>query len=291
MKQAKSDFRITGVSHVALFTRDLDQSMTFYRDLLGYEEQFRLTEPDGRLSLAFIKINDLQCIELFPEREAASDRLYQVAFMVENIEGLRTHLEGKGIQVPPVVKKGRIGNLNFSVKDPDDHIVEFVQYEPDGWTLKDKGRHMTGPRISTWMRHVGVTSRSLEASLGFYRDVLGCTETWRGSSDGKTLSWVNMKLPHSDDYIELMLYRDPLSLERLGVLNHLCLEVADVPAASAELQRRAPRAGYARPIEHKVGINRRRLMNMFDPDGTRSEIMEPTTVDGVPPRFSEAPAP
>ena len=105
------------------------------------------------------------------------------------------------------------------------------------------------------------------------------------------MSWVNMKLPHSDDYVELMLYRDPPSRERLGVMNHLCLEVADVPASSAELQRRAPRAKYERPIEHKVGVNRRRLMNMFDPDGTRSEIMEPTTVDGVPPKWTQAPAP
>jgi catechol 2,3-dioxygenase-like lactoylglutathione lyase family enzyme len=141
------------------------------------------------------------------------------------------------------------------------------------------------------MRHAGITARHLDASLAFYRDILGCTETWRGSADGKTLSWVNMKLPNSDDYVELMLYSDPPSLERLGVLNHLCFEVADVPASAEELKRRAARTGYDRPLEHKVGTNRRRLMNIFDPDGTRSEIMEPTTVDGVPPAKSTTPAP
>ena len=283
--------RITGLSHVALFTSDLPKTMKFYGDFLGYQEQFRLTEPDGRLALTFVKINDKQCIELFPEREPKTDRLYQVAFIVENIEALRQHLKSHGIAVPDVVKKGRIGNSNFSVKDPDGHIVEFVQYEPDGWTVRDNGKHMSGDRISAYIRHVGVTVRSLDKSLAFYRDILGCSETWRGSSDGKILSWVNMKLPHSDDYVELMLYSDPPSLERLGVMNHLCLEVKDVPASAEALKSRVARSGYDRPVEHKVGINRRRLMNLFDPDGTRSELMEPGTVDGVPPANSPAPAP
>jgi len=283
--------RLTGISHVAFFTSDLQKSMRFYGEFLGYEVQFRLNEPDGRLALTFVKINDLQCIELFPERESNTDRLYQVAFVVENIEALRLHLKSKGIGVPDAVQKGRIGNHNFSVKDPDGHVVEFVQYEGDGWTLRDSGKHMSDARISAHIRHAGFTVRSLDASLVFYRDILGCTETWRGSSDGKMLSWVNMQLPDSEDYVELMLYKDPPSLERLGVLNHLCLEVPDMPAAADALVKRVAGSGYERPVEHKVGLNRRRLMNLFDPDGTRSELMEPTTVDGVPPPSSSAPAP
>jgi catechol 2,3-dioxygenase-like lactoylglutathione lyase family enzyme len=291
MASAKRDFRITGLSHVALFTADLEKSMRFYGDFLGYEEQFRLTEPDGRLALTFVKINDLQCIELFPQRSSDEDRLYQVALIVENIEGLRRHLGENGIAVPPSVKKGRIGNSNFSVKDPDGHVVEFVQYESDGWTMRDTGKHMTGPRISAHMRHAGFTVRRLDASLAFYRGLLGFRETWRGSSDGKTLSWVNAQLPDGQDYVELMLYGEPPSRERLGVLNHLCLEVADVPASAETLKTRGDRAGYGKPIEHKVGINRRRLMNLFDADGTRSELMEPGTVDGKPPAWSDTQPP
>jgi lactoylglutathione lyase len=100
-----------------------------------------------------------------------------------------------------------------------------------------------------------------------------------------------MKLPDSDDYVELMLYRDPPSRERLGVMNHLCLEVAEMTPAEAELRARAKGGVYEEPIEHKIGVNRRRLLNIFDPDGTRSELMEPRTVDGVPPKPATAPAP
>ena len=283
--------RITGISHVAVLVRDIEKSRTFYKDFLGFDEPFKLDNPDGSLALTFIKINDLQSVELFPEQQPATDRLHQVAFTVEDGEAVRSYLGAHGVAVPDNVKLQRIRNNNFSVKDPDGHTVEFVQYEPDGWTLQDRGRHMREARISARLKHAGFTARSLEASLAFYRDLLGCKETWRGSSDGEVLSWVNLELPDSDDYVELMLYRESPSLERLGVLNHMSLEVPDVSKAAVELEARAARGLYDRPIEYKTGINRRRLLNLFDPDGTRVELMEPTTVDGSTPEWSKAPAP
>lgn len=279
--------RIIGLSHMGLFVRDITKSLQFYQDFLGYEEQFQLTQPDGSLALKFIKVNDRQFIELFPERNAADDRLYQVAFIVEDIEVLRAHLKAHGVSVPEKAPKGRIGNLNFSIKDPDGHILEFVQYMPDGWTLQDAGKHLGKNRISARIKHFGFTVRNLDAALSFYRDVLGCTETWRGSPDGKRLAWVNMKLPDSDEYLELMLYQEALSDERKGVLNHMSLEVDDVPVAVEIMKERAGRGLYSRDITHKVGINRKRQCNLFDPDGTRSELMEAWTIDGMAPDWFE----
>ncbi len=88
-----------------------------------------------------------------------------------------------------------------------------------------------------------------------------------------------------------MLYKDPLSRDQLGVKNHLSLEVSDTPKAASALKGRAAGVKYRQPIEHKIGINRRRLLNLFDPDGTRTELMEPGTVDSAPPPSSSAPAP
>ncbi|MEI6874394.1 MAG: VOC family protein, partial [Spirochaetota bacterium] len=272
-----------GLSHIGLFVRNLDQSLRFYTDFLGYEEQFQLAEADGRVALKFMKINDRQFIELFPERKAEDDRLFQVAFIVEDIEAMRAHLESHGVAVPEKAGKGRIGNLSFSAKDPDGHILEFVQYMPEGWTLQDTGKHLSAKRISARLKHIGFTVRSLSTSLAFYRDLLGCTEIWRGSPTEKSLAWVNMRLPESDEYLELMLYDEEPSREQLGIMNHLSLEVADVPASAEVLAGRAAAGVYDRPILHKTGINRKRQVNLFDPDGTRAELMEPWTIDGMSP--------
>jgi lactoylglutathione lyase len=279
--------RIVGLSHIGLFAHDLTKSIEFYQDFLGFEEQFELTEADGTVALKFMKINDRQFIELFPERDSADERLYQVAFIVENVEALRLFMKSRGIEVPERVNKGRIGNLSFSTRDPDGHILEFVQYSPDGWTLKDSGKHLGERRISARLKHIGFTVRSLNSSLAFYRDVLGCTETWRGSGDGKSLSWVNMKLPDSDEYLELMLYDESLSRERLGILNHMSLEVDDVGTAVEILTERAASGLYEKPIQPRTGINRKRQLNLFDPDLTRAELMDAVTVDGMSPQWFE----
>jgi catechol 2,3-dioxygenase-like lactoylglutathione lyase family enzyme len=280
--------RITGLAHVALFVHDIEKARTYYRDLLGYTEMFPVKNDDGSLRLTYFKVNDRQYIELFPEREAATDRLAHIAFETDNAEALRQYLKSRNVGVPDKVTVGRIGNTSFNVKDPDGHIIEFVQYEPDGFSMKARGTALGAERISPTMRHAGILVGALEPALAFYRDVLGFRETWRGSRDGHALDWVNLQTPDGEDYVEFMLYRDLPAETSRGSQHHLCLVVSDIAAASATLRARVARAGYARPLEIRTGINRKRQMNLYDPDGTRSEVMEPQTIDGKPAPSSSA---
>src|SRR3954471_21689821 len=110
--------RITGVAHIALYVHDMDKAREFYHGLLGYDEVFRLDNKDGSLSLTFVKVNERQYIELFPEREAGSDRLNHISVETDDAEEMRRYLASKGVRVPASVPKGRIGNLNFNVADP-----------------------------------------------------------------------------------------------------------------------------------------------------------------------------
>ena len=230
--------RITGLSHVALFVKDVEQSRAFYKDFLGYAEPYSVFDEGDKLRLTFIKVNDLQAIELFPEREAGADRLNHIALIVDDAEAMRAFLAARGVKVPDKVPKGRIGNSNFTIRDPDGHGVEVVQYEPDGWTVRERGKHLPDTRIAARIRHVGILVGDLERSKQFYGELFGLTETWRGSRDGKLLSWVNMKVPDGDEYIELMLYDQPITPERRLSAHHVCLELPDVPKAEAMLKQR-----------------------------------------------------
>jgi lactoylglutathione lyase len=292
--------RITGLSHVALWVRDLDRSRAFYEGFLGFGEPYSLKGDAGAVQIAWIKINDRQSLELFPTGGGApkdGDSLYHVALETDDAQGMLDYLRSMGVRgpggkpLPEKAKAGRIGNLNYFTEDPDGHIVEFTQYLADGWTMQKAGQSMPPTRIAWRMGHAGITAGNLEASLRFYRDILGFREFWRGSSDGKTLSWVNLRAPEGRDYIELMLYGAKPDSERLHVLNHFCLEVPDAQAAGDELRSRTLPPGCKEPNPLRVGVNRRRQVNCYDPDGTRVELMEVNTVDGrsVPP--STAPAP
>jgi lactoylglutathione lyase len=286
--------KITGVAHIALAVHDIEASRVFYKDFLGFGEPYKLDNPDGSLSLTFIKVNDRQYIELFPEKQPNTDRLLHISIEVEDAEAMRAYLRSKGIKTPDKVGKGRIKNSNFNITDPDGHTVEIVQYEPDGFSVREKGKFMdqnpAGPRVSQRISHLGIIVGTLEPAMKFYGEVLGFKEIWRGSKDGKVLSWVNMKVPEGNDYLEFMLYDQMPDLKSLGTLHHICLEVPDIEKSKATLEARPARAAHTRPLEIRTGVNRKRQMNLYDPDGTRSEVMEPKTVDGVPaPPSSAAP--
>jgi lactoylglutathione lyase len=260
---------ITGVAHIALFASDFEKSRAFYRDFLGLEEPYSLAKPDGTPAMTFFKINERQYIELFPETAPKTDRLSHISLETDNAEGMRLYLASRGVAVPKTVPKGRIGN----------------------WTVRERGKHMPDTRVSKNMMHVGIIVTGFDAEMKFYEDILGFSEIWRGSSTGTVLSWVNLKVPDGDDYIEFMLYKDAPAADRRGTAHHLCLEVPDVAASVAQLEANPYRKNYTRTIETKTGINRKRQANLYDPDGTRTELMERATVDGKPTPSSTAPPP
>ena len=283
--------KILGVAHLSLFAHDLDKSKAFYTKFLGFSIPFALRNPNGSVTLDFVKINDRQYIELVPEKVPGADRLNHIALQTDDAEAMRLYLASRGIKVPDRTPKGRIGNLNFMIKDPEGHDVEIVEYAPNGWTAQHYGKEMTDARISKRMMHVGIIVTKLDAEDHFYKDILGFTETWRGSSDAKVLSWTNLKVPDGQDYIELMLFAQPPPAEKRGTAHHLALEVTDAVESVNTLKRNEYFKLYDRPLEVRVGRNRKRQVNLFDPDGTRTELMEGHTVDGKPARSSDAPPP
>ncbi|HUB81104.1 MAG TPA: VOC family protein [Bryobacteraceae bacterium] len=275
---------ITGVSHMAIFAHDIAKSRAFYHDFLGYDDPYHLD------TVAVFKVNDRQYIEVFPEQSAGTDRLFHIAIETDNAEGLRQFLASKGVKVPAKVAASRVGNGNFNITDPDGHTVEIVQYMPDGLTVREQGKFMPD-RVSARLMHVGILVGSLAPAVDFYGGILGFHEFWRGSHDGKVLSWVNMRVPDGDTYIEFMLYdRLPAPAAR-GTAHHMCLEVPDIEKAKAWLEARPAFHEYTRPLEIHTGVNRKRQLNLYDPDGTRLELMEPTTVDGKPALSSTAAPP
>lgn len=292
--------RITGLSHVALWVGDLGRARAFYKGYLGFDEPYTLNGKKGGVLLTWMKVNDRQTLELFPASASTpknGDRLYHVALETDDAQGMLLYLKARGVSgpggrpLPEVARAGRIGNLNYFAEDPDHHIVEFTQYLPEGWTRQKAGQFLAPGRISSRMSHVGFAVRDLDASLRFYVGVLGFREFWRGSSNGKTLSWVNLRVPEGEDYVELMLYGPEPDTRQLHILNHLCLEVPDAAAAARTLADRPLPSGCRPPDPLKVGVNRKRQVNAYDPDGTRVELMEASTIDGRPAPSSAAPPP
>ena len=267
---------IVGVAHIGLKTADLAAARHFYGTELGYQEPFTVDKPAGGLMLTYFKVNDHQYIEVFPNlKSPTEDRLSHIAFETTNIQQLRDYLAVSGVKVPDTLKPGLDGNVSMMLSDPDGHNVEFVQYMPGSLHTKNFGKFLPDTRISDRIIHVGVTVRDRAAADHFYKDVLGFHEIWHGGKTDDSVDWVDMRVPDGTDWLEYMLnVKDP-SPKSLGVMHHLALGVPSVDAGYKTLLAR----GAKPPQAPKVGRDGKWQLNMYDPDFTRSELMEPKPVE------------
>jgi catechol 2,3-dioxygenase-like lactoylglutathione lyase family enzyme len=265
---------ILGVAHIGLKTDDLAKARQFYGRDLGYQEPFTVDKPSGGLMLTYFKVNDHQYIEVFPNlKSPAEDRLSHIAFETTNARQLRDYLAGKGVKVPAELKPGLDGNLSFMIKDPDGHDVEFVQYMPGSLHSRNFGKFLPETRISTRIIHVGITVQDESAADHLYRDILGFHATWHGGMQDNRTDWVDMRVPEGTDWLEYMLNVHDPTPKRLGVMHHLALGVPDIKEAYKTIGAR----GY-KAEQPKIGRDGKWQLNLYDPNLTRAELMEPKPV-------------
>ncbi len=267
---------ILGVAHIALKTNDLAAARDYYGKYLGFDEPFKITNPDGSIEVTYFKVNDHQYIEVFPGlKSETEDRLSHVAFETTDAEKLRVYLSSHGVTVPDALRTLPDGDLSFTINDPDGHTVEFVQYVPTGALGRTFGKFLPRTRISEHIGHVGFTVRDQAAADRLFKDILGFHDVWHGGmkDDGPT-QWVDMRVPNGLDHLEYMLEVHNPDPRTLGVMNHLCLIVPSVEASYKTLLARDMKIGEG----PKIGRDGKWQLNLYDPNLTRGELMEPKPV-------------
>jgi lactoylglutathione lyase len=131
---------ITQIAHWALKVHDLDRSLAFYRDTLGFEEMLRLSNSEGpaegHFSLVYLRVTDLQYLELFPDGigAAAADEkttgMTHICLQVDDIASTAAELRRLGVPMFRPEKFGLDGNNQCWIKDPDGNRIEFMQMLP-----------------------------------------------------------------------------------------------------------------------------------------------------------------
>ncbi len=265
---------IVGIAHIGLKTDNLAVAREFYGRTLGFQEVFTADKPTGGLMPTYFKVNDHQYIEFFPNLSSPTeDRLLHIAFETTDAQALRDYLAAQGVTVPTTLRPGLDGNLSFMVKDPEGHSVEFVQYLPGSLQGRNLGKFLPGTRISQRIIHVGVTVVDRAAADRFYKGILGFQLQWYGGMSDDRVDWVAMRVPEGSDWLEYMLnVRNPTP-RTLGVMHHLALGVPSVETA----YKTAVDRGY-KAEQPKIGRDGKWQLNLYDPNYTRVELMEPKPV-------------
>ncbi len=282
--------------HVAVTVSDIDRSMAFYRDLLGFPVLGRLYfGGESGMVIDFLDIGNNALLEIFSFTNVAakpSDFLYDdrqlglrhMGFRVASVDAVAARVRQAGVEftLDPLDAVGGVRIAFF--KDPDGTLVEIVEGELD--------YHIPGqPRLPVAVPargapsgsdltydHVAVTVADWQRSLDFYQGILGLPLL--GQLDFKDDRGFRIAyLQVGNSVVELFAFGAPTiphvwnpDVTVLG-LKHIALLVDNLDPAAAQLEAkgvpviRAPRAV-------------RNLKNCLfaDPDGNAVELIDGTFV-------------
>lgn len=260
--------RIVGIDHVAFRVSDAAAARRFYQELIGLAEHGQAR--DGRV---LFSVGGQQFVQIEPGLPAGEDeRLSHVAFATPDVQAVARHLAANG--VPVRQPADRCAETAIRVTDPGGHTIEFVQV---AWPPAPAAAPTGASALSTRLLHAGLVVRDEQKAHAFYRDVLGFSEIWRGGRPEGVTSWVNMRLPDGTDYLEYMLYAGEPERRQRGSAHHVCLRVPDIQVAWEAVSARSQALRRSLPSPPSVGVNGKWQLNLYDPDGTRVELMEPFT--------------
>lgn len=277
---------ITGISHLAVYAGDLAASDRFYRHVLGAEKTADPEDPRGFR----YRLGGRQFVEVLPLPSGhGPGRLAHVAYDTTDAAALRRYLLAYGARSTTAIVAGPDGERWFGMQDPEGNEVRFVQ------PAAAADPAVPGA-ISGRIIHVGHLVRDRHLQDRFYRDLLGFRPYWFGAMKEGAVDWISQQVPDGRDWLEYMMVgpgstspSGRVDADQLGVLNHVSLGVPNMEAAVTRLiaeDRMSPR--HDGP---NMGRDGKWQTNLYDPDGTRIELMEfrPVTKPCCSPFTAESP--
>jgi catechol 2,3-dioxygenase-like lactoylglutathione lyase family enzyme len=257
---------ITGIANVLFSCSDYEKSSAFYRGSLGLLE---IMHPPGEKQHGTFWVTEITHIELDCTKKPLNSVL-EIVFLTPDVQKMREYLVAKGLH-PTLFGKRSWSKQEFRLETPEGHRIAFVQ--GTGQPLNLTGND---PRISKNLIHAGFVVKDRAAMDKFYKDILGFHLYWSGGMKNGETDWVDMQVPDGTDWIEYMLNVGPnADKHTLGVMNHIALGVPDVRAAANQLDKN----GVQLPEQPKIGRDGKWQLNLYDPDGTRVELMEFTPAE------------
>ncbi|MGA9464079.1 MAG: VOC family protein [Terracidiphilus sp.] len=263
--------KITGISHLAVYTSDAAATEHYYKDIIGAAKE---PDPENAQGVRYA-VSATQFIEVLPLPAGAGiNRLDHAAFNTDSAEGMRKYLAAKGWTTPAKVSHGSDGSRWFEVRDPEGNKVQFVQ--PADNAAAPDAPHAIGHHVI----HVGFLVHDRAKEDTFYRALLGFRPYWFGGMNDTKVDWVSQQVPDGHDWLEYMLTSGPsgtgipanITQRNLGVLDHLSIGEVSVFDAYKVLEA-GNRLGGRHDDAPKIGKDGKGQFNLYDPDGIRLELM------------------
>src|ERR1700741_4354398 len=225
---------VEGVDTIGITVSDMDRAVDFYSKVLRFEKVSD-TEVAGedyehlegvfglRMRMVRLRLGD-EFVELteylapkgrpIPVDSRSNDRWFQhIAIIVSDMDKAYAWLRqnkvehaSSGPQRLPDWNKNAAGISAFYFKDPDEHPVEVLQFPPDKGLEK---WHLPTDKLFLGIDHTAIVVWDTDASVKFYRDLLGMRVAGESENYGTEQEHLNNVFGANGPGIELLEYLAP----------------------------------------------------------------------------------
>jgi catechol 2,3-dioxygenase-like lactoylglutathione lyase family enzyme len=271
--------RIFGIASVTILSSDVPEARSFLQNASDPERSCNWCESVPSRTVELLSGQSIQLLEL--PNPHPQTLLQEITFRTDDLRRLAKFLKSNHVLFHEEKRSGEVPSISLS--DPEGHNIAFTSAKEISEPLieqvlaNQRAAKPTKPfHLYPRIIHAGFVVHDRAAMDHFYKDILGFRVYWHGGmKDGET-DWVDMQVPDGTDWIEYMLnVPDSADKRELGVMNHIALGVPDIHAAEQQLLKN----GVKLTEKPQIGRDGKWQLNLYDPDGTRVELMEFTPVE------------
>ncbi len=267
---------IVGIAGIGIKCTNIAAAKHFYGDILGLEEARETFTCETLGPRTCYLIGTRQALEIYPEADdRVNDRLAYITIETTNLLQMRGYLEQQHVSIAGEVEQGPNELRRLAVMDPGGHGIQFIE-KPSERSCTPQGHAVSRTPISDRLLHVGIVVSDVERADAFYKGILGFREMWHGGKTSGRLDWISLSVPNGIDRIEYMLTAHEPTRRALRVMHHLALGVRSIQGTYKTLLNRRAQLNGELP---KFGNDNRWQLNVFDPDLTRTELLEMDSSD------------
>ncbi len=260
--------KITAIDHVALYTENLAVSTTFYTDVLGAKETQDPQNPGGRR----FYFSTAQFVSVLPlPATPQATRMAYIAYRVSNARALRDQLSATAALSAGPLTVDPDGTQWFEARDPEQNRVRFEQRSTPSFACYSD--------VSCRVIHAGFLVKDHVTEDTFYRTALHFTPYWYGAFTPGKVDWISQQVPGGQEWLEYMMANDhsdtsanKVGFKELGGMNHISLGVRNMEETVTMLLKAKRLSGFYNGPQ--MGLDGKWQTNLYDPDGTRIELME-----------------
>tara|TARA_B100000029_G_scaffold503201_1_gene579726 strand:+ start:3636 stop:4142 length:507 start_codon:yes stop_codon:yes gene_type:complete len=121
---------VVRMNHVGISSPNLEETISYYTETLGFPEAFRVTNDEGEIALVYVQVSTNSFLELQPSNEQRPPGLSHFGIVVEDMDDATDMWSERGLEIEEPRTSGTNAVLS-NIYDSNGVRIELMELPPN----------------------------------------------------------------------------------------------------------------------------------------------------------------